>query len=148
MFDTRKMASSSENTSKNTRGIWLIGGLLETITGSKLPSTRQVLGRFFYLHTVEKKTVKESAAKTTTELVQFWQKARIPTRQEYHIISKIKQQHQIWQGLKKAASRRTEKQQNNEDNFTSVLDDLFDVAHADALQIIKIAEDREFLLAQ
>ena len=121
---------------------------METITGSKLPSTRQVLGRFFYLHTVEKKTVKESAAKTTTELVQFWQKARIPTRQEYHIINKIKQQHQIWQGLKKAASRGTEKQQNNEDNFTSVLDDLFDVAHADALQIIKIAEDREFLLAQ
>ena len=36
----------------------------------------------------------------------------------------------------------------SEAKFVDVLDDLFDVAHADALQLIKIDEDREFLIAQ
>jgi len=97
---------------------------------------------------LEKKTIQESAAITAEELLSFWAKARIPTRQKYHIINKVKEHHLKWQGLKKAATRRTEKQKQNEDLFTSVLDDLFDVAHADALVIIKIPEDREFLLAQ
>jgi hypothetical protein len=51
------------------------------------------------------------------------------------------------EGFQKAASRRTETQQLKEDAFSTGLD-LFDVAHVDALSLIKIAEDREFLLAQ
>jgi hypothetical protein len=78
----------------------------------------------------------------------FWAKARIPTRQQYHIINKIKEHHRKWKDLQKAASRRTETQQLKEDAFSTGLDDLFDVAHVDALSLIKIAEDREFLLAQ
>ena len=67
---------------------------------------------------------------------------------DYIIINKIKQQHHKWKGLQKVSSRRTETQQHKEDEFTSVLDDLFDVTHADALHLIKIQEDRDFLLAQ
>ena len=33
-----------------SRGIWLVGSTLSSITGSKLPSNRQVLARFFDLH--------------------------------------------------------------------------------------------------
>jgi hypothetical protein len=39
-------------------------------------------------------------------------------------------------------------QQKKEPSFTDYLEDLFDVAHADALTLITIAEDSEFLLAQ
>ena len=85
----------SDTSISSTRSIWLIGGVSEKLTGSKLPSNRQVLSRFFYLHKLEKKTVQESAAITTEELLSFWVKARIPTRQKYHIINKVKEYHEV-----------------------------------------------------
>jgi hypothetical protein len=39
-------------------------------------------------------------------------------------------------------------QQRKRDQFVNTFNDLFDVTHADALTMIKIAEDREFLIAQ
>ena len=55
----------------------------EAITGSKLPSSREMLSRFSYLsylHTVQNKTVQESAAATANEIIQFWEKSCIATR--------------------------------------------------------------------
>jgi len=103
---------------------------------------------FFYCHNKDKKTIQDSATETTREILGFWEKARIPTRQECHITNKIKQLHSTWQGLKKSASLRTEVQQGKEDAFVQTFDDPFDVAHADALTLIKIEEDRQFLLVQ
>lgn len=142
------MTQSTASTSKKPQGVWLIGGIDEAITGSKLPSNQQVMSRFFHLHTIDRKTIQKSASETAQEVVKFWEKARIPTRRSYHIINKIKQQHEKWQHLKKAASRRTATQMQNEEEFTTSLNDLFDVAHADAMQLIKIPEDKEFLTAQ
>ncbi|GBM45488.1 hypothetical protein AVEN_210221-1 [Araneus ventricosus] len=48
----------------------------------------------------------------------------------------------------KSACRRSETQEENERNFISDLNNLFDIAHANALEIIKIEEDRKFLLSQ
>ena len=73
--------------------------------------------------------------------------ARIPIRQEYHIVKKIKDLHAKWQGLKKNAKRQSDNQKEYQDQFVDILDDLF-VAHDDALSLIKIAEDRAFLEAQ
>ena len=64
------VASTSSNPA-TTRGIWLIGGVSDSITGSKLPSNRQVLSRFFFLHTLEKKTVQESTAITAEETISY-----------------------------------------------------------------------------
>ena len=50
--------------------------------------------------------------------------------------------------LKKNASRQSETQRTNEAAFINQLGDLFDIAHQDALTLIKNPEDREFLLAQ
>ncbi|GBO31728.1 hypothetical protein AVEN_25042-1 [Araneus ventricosus] len=50
-----------------------------------------------------------------------------------------------WRNLQKSACRRSETQEENELNFIS---DLFDIAHAYVLEIIKIEEDRNFLLSQ
>ncbi|GBM88236.1 hypothetical protein AVEN_146372-1 [Araneus ventricosus] len=53
-----------------------------------------------------------------------------------------------WRNLQKTACRRSEMQEGNERNFISDLNNLFDIAHANALEIIKIEEDRKFLLRQ
>jgi len=131
-----------------SRGIWLVGSTLSSITGSKLPSNRQVLARFFDLHLNENLSIQDSASATTHELLQFWAKARIPTRQDYNIIVKLKDMHAKWKALKKNSSRKTATKKANEDAFSDTLDDLFDVAHADAMSLIKIEEDRKFLEAQ
>jgi len=142
------MASTSGIVKKKQRGAWLLGGTLECLTGSKLPSNHQVLCRFLHLHTKEHKTIPNSAAATANEVLQFWLKARIPTRKECHIISKIRDLHGQWMSLKKNKSRRTDTQQGKEDAFVGNLQDLFDVAHADALTLIPLEEDKQFLLAQ
>ncbi|GBN03742.1 hypothetical protein AVEN_124045-1 [Araneus ventricosus] len=53
-----------------------------------------------------------------------------------------------WRNLQNYACRRSEKQEENERSFISHLNNLFDIAHATALEIIKIEEDRKFLLSQ
>lgn len=117
------MATKRKNVPKTTRGMWLIGGKLENICGSKLPSNKQVLGRFFHLHSEEKMTIQASAKATARELVPFWAKARIPIRQECHVINKIKALHATWHGLKKSSSRQTMTQQTQEQLFVDTLDD-------------------------
>lgn len=48
----------------------------------------------------------------------------------------------------KNASRRTETQQKNEIKFKHCFEDLFDIAHSNALDMIIIDEDKAFLVAQ
>ena len=95
-----------------------------------------------------KDTIQASAITVAREILSFWEKARIPTRQECHIVSQIKKMHNTWQCLKKNSSRTTETQKSKEASFVATLDNLFDVAHHDALNITKMQEDIEFLLAQ
>ena len=99
------------------RGMWLIGSTSTEIVGSKLPSNRQILSRFLQLHRLESKTIQESAKTTTEELLVFWEKARVPTRQQYHIISKVKELFSEYQNLRKNASRRSGAQVAKEEKF-------------------------------
>jgi hypothetical protein len=137
----------SSKHSKN-RGIYLIATTSETLTGSKLPSNRQILSRFLQLHLKENLSIQKSAYVTTNELLDFWNKARIPTKQHYNIINQIKKLHSKWLGIKKNVNRQTETQTIKVNNFVNNLDDLFDIAHANAIHLIKLQEDKEFLKAQ
>ncbi|KAL4126442.1 hypothetical protein QTP88_010664 [Uroleucon formosanum] len=78
----------------------------------------------------------------------FWQKARIPTRTEQKCIKKLEDLYQEWRNLQKLEHRKSEIQMHKNAQFISKLDDLFDIAHADALNLIYIEEDRAFLVAQ
>ena len=133
---------------KRGRAIYLVGVMFDSITVAKLPSNRQVLGRFIHLHMNDKQTIHSSTIKTIREVFVFWENARIPTKYECDAVKKIENLNSKWLGLKKSSSRKTENQQRQETEFIDTLDDLFDVAHADALTLIKVVEDREFLLAQ
>ena len=128
--------------------IWLVGSEENQITGSKLPSNGQVLSYFFHHHKTLKMTVRYSSTVVVKDVAEYWAKARIPIRQEQHCISKVEQLFNRWAGLKKNAKRRTDTQRANEAAFVDELDNLFDIAHMDALSLIKIHEDKQFLLAQ
>ncbi|KAK6185944.1 hypothetical protein SNE40_008071 [Patella caerulea] len=127
--------------------VFLLGSLSD-ITGSKLPSIYQVLGFFLHQHLDLKKPKREASASTIDKLLTFWERADIPTRERQHCQTKVEKLFEEWRLLKKNEKRRSGTQVANEENFKESFDDLFDVAHADALTLITISEDREFLLAQ
>lgn len=128
--------------------VWLIGSVAEKLTGSRLPSNREVLSVFFYNHKTLKKTIRQSSTAVVRETLVFWNKARIPTRHEKNIITKLEDLHKKWINLKKNASRKSYKQQDRQREFVEDLDNLFDIAHVDAEKLITIPEDKEFLAAQ
>ena len=123
--------------------IWLIGPETESLTGRRLPSKKEVLQVFFFM----KKTnsVKISAKLVTDQLLDFWHRARIPTKQPYHIVSHVEKLFDKYCKLKKNRGRDTEKQKINEAEFTQEIEELFDMAHEDAMTMITIDEDKVFL---
>lgn len=53
-----------------------------------------------------------------------------------------------WRNLQKHATRRNENQINKEKQFTDKLEDLFDIAHTNAMQMISLEDDKHFLTLQ
>lgn len=135
------------NTRSKTKP-YLIASEETEIRGSKLPSNRQILSVFLYHHLTLGKTIQGSSKIVIREAVCFWKKARIPAQDERNSLPKVKKLYENWIKLKKNAARKTDTQRSNEKEFVDRLDDLFDIAHADAMKIITIQEDKEFLLAQ
>lgn len=128
--------------------IYLIGRETDRILGAKLPSNRQVLSVFFF-NTRSKKLKNNESAKLVTQLIMdFWKNARIPTIQDPNCVLKVLKLHKEWENLQRSSKKNSEHQKNKEKVFCEKLDDLFDVAHANALDQIKIPEDKEFLLKQ
>ncbi len=135
------MANNSKSILTRSKTVlWLIGSEENTILGCKLPSNRQVLKLFFHYHQTIGFTNRQSATAVIRDVMPFWNKARIPVRQEHHSIAKLEQLHEKWMKLQKNASRESETQRTNETKFMDQLDNLFDIAHQDALQIIQIEE--------
>lgn len=128
---------------------FLLDFIVKKFHGSKLPSNRDALGVFLRRHVEEKETIRESATKTIRDLIPFWVgKARIPVRPEHHAIKQLEILFQTWKDLKRLRNRRTPAQIKKEETFVDNLDDLFDISHANALSMIVLQEDKEFLLAQ
>lgn len=132
---------------RHRKSLYVIGTPESEILGAKLPSNKQVLSKFLYHHTVEKKTLRESSKTTFIAVKSFWEKAGIPTRASQHCQSKIENLYTKWFNLKKHRDRKTETQEEKLKAFVSDFDNLFDVAHQDALSTIR-KEDRLFLQAQ
>lgn len=132
---------------RREKDVYLLGPS-DKLAGNKLPSNKQAVGRFLYIHVKEKKTVKEASTAVIREVVQFWERARIPTKPQQHAIKKMESLFAEYKCLKKHKDRKTDTQRTNEDKFREKFDDLFDIAHAEAMTRITIEEDRQFLIAQ
>ncbi|KAK0065084.1 hypothetical protein Bpfe_005642 [Biomphalaria pfeifferi] len=124
--------------------VWLIGQLQDVLPANVLLTTSDVLKVFCYHHT-EKKTVSESAKLTLYKILELWDKARIPTTYDTHVIEKLKSVFEEYQLIKKNKGRASDAQRLREKNFEEKSRKLFDIAHQEAAQLIKIHEDRVFL---
>lgn len=114
---------------------------------NQLPTTKEVLLRFHYF-LQERKSVRNASHSTIEELNTIWQKSSIPTKMTKHSIEKLEKVHSEWLLLKKNKDRKTETQKSKEVAFIKEINKLFDIAHADAENMIKIDEDKAFLIDQ
>ena len=128
--------------------IYLIGSMNNQITGSKLPSKRDCLSVLFYNMRLVKLNLHDSSRLVIDECSIFWKKARIPTHDNSDCIKKLKKLYEEWRKLDKNKTRTTELQKTHENKFEEQLDNLFDISHANALNLIKIEEDKQFLFRQ
>lgn len=91
---------------------------------------------------------------TVTDVLKVWEKAWIPTRKKSHVVEKLNKLNDEWVKLKKnKENKKKTKSQNlldKQDKWNSNLDDLFNVAHANAFNLMDIEEDKdkEFLKLQ
>lgn len=128
--------------------IFLIEHDESQIVSTKLPSNGQVLRVLFYNLRKIKLDLRPSAAIVIKEVEVFWEKARIPTKETHHNIEKLLSLYQHWRMLQRSRKRRSELQKKREKEFVESLNDLFDIAYKDVLKLIKIEEDKLFLLNQ
>jgi hypothetical protein len=82
----------------------------------------------------------------------FWRKARISTQYSSDCATKLKKYmsigDKVLEILDKNKSRKTDTREKGNKIFVEELDDIFDITHANALNTIKIDEDKQFLLKQ
>lgn len=130
------------------KDIFLVGDISHQILGAKLPSNRQVLAVLFFNIREVKLKVRESANLVIRECIIFWEKARVPVKSTPNCVKKLMDLYHVWRDLQKNAKKIRHVFKQREYDFKNTLDNLFDIAHAEALKKIKIEEDRLFLQRQ
>lgn len=97
--------------------IYFIGYSSNELTGSKLPSNKEVLKVLFFNMRIVKNTLRESATLVVQEVLVFWEQAQIPVQELKHCINKIERLHRKWRGLQKHAGRTTKGHKEREQAF-------------------------------
>lgn len=128
--------------------IYLIGHQKKQITGSKLPSKLDCLRVLFYNLRTQKLNLVKSARIVIKECSIFWEKARIPVMRSTNAENKLVTLYNEWKQLSKNKFKDFDNLKQKRESWKDSLDDLFDMAHADALNLIKIEEDKQFLIQQ
>lgn len=139
--------ASSVKTRKDTE-LWIIGHPINIICNKKLSSNGDVLRRLFYITINEKETLKKASNIVCEEICQIWNTASIPTKSKPNIVTKIIKIHNQYRSLQKSRTKRNKSQIEKETTFKDRLNDIFDIAHMNALDMISNEEDKRFLEAQ
>lgn len=132
-------------TRKDT-SVFLVGNYYPQIVGSKLPSNRDVLKVLFFNIREVQLDVHENAKLVIREILTFWNKARIPTKYECGCVKNLETLYESWRKVQRNSNRKSNTVK--EVAFVNELNNLFDVAHKNALNTIKTEEDKLFLEAQ
>ena len=131
-----------------SRSVYLITPL-EVIRGSKLPSIGDSLGKLLHiLSSNPQTTVQKAVDNVIGEVLPFWHRARIPVCRRDHALERLNSFYDEYKLLKKNRGRRSSSQIHKEEYFKEKSSNLLDLAHRDAMSLIKNHEDKAFLQAQ
>lgn len=94
-------------------------------------------------------SIRRSTKKTVEEVFDVYRSAEIPVQLLQHAISKLQRPDQQWRALQKNRLwKMSVAQQMKERAFKNNLEDIFDVAHHKALQMLRRNQKRQFLKNQ
>lgn len=128
--------------------IYLIGKISQDFGRRKLPLFKEVMSVFFYYHKTCNLTIKQSSASTAKKLIELWRQTDIPLRKDSSIIVSIIRFHHRWILLSKnKGSKKSPTQKKKESIFYNDLNKVFDISHANALDVID-ATKKLFLESQ
>lgn len=82
------------------------------------------------------------------EIVQIWEKYRIPSRSERNAIAKLKKLYQNVIALNKNTTNKKGFQEKQENEFEQTLENLFEIAHHNAMEMMPSEDDKQFLELQ
>ena len=130
----RKTRSKSE--------YFLIGRSLDRLTGSQLPTKRQVLQYFLHLKDLKKSSQQQvfnnvAAYDTIDGTFSFWAMARIKTISHNNAEEKLIKLWKKYRNICKRTNSTPEKLSSRQSDFHNELNELFDVAARDAIEEIK-----------
>lgn len=140
--------TASVNINNNISDTYLIGKVVHQIVGTKLPSNREVLSVFLYHRSCKQQNFNKSLKLVADEVFHFWKKSHVPTTAAKYIMDRLKKLHDEWRKLQKNCKRENDVQKQKEKEFCEKLDNLFDVAHSQALETINNPQVRDFLVQQ
>ena len=88
--------------------IWLVGFTSSEMLGSKLPTARQVLSYLFHIikQTKPKTSVSDASLTVAKSVINYWQKAAIPTKHQGDVKKKICELYTEWEHVKKKKAER------------------------------------------
>ena len=146
---------------RQSTSVWLVGNVVSDSifpVQSKLPTLREVYSYFLRLHLHEKKSIRDSARNCIQELIPFWERAGIPTKDVRNATDRLVDKYNEYLSMRKDRSRYLYYVEKNEppktpaavlykekvDKFKRELDCLFDIGHQNAMTMIEIEEDRLF----
>ena len=78
--------------------------------------------------------------------MKVWVKASIPLRLKKHVVKRVEEMFKEWAKVKKNKAKRSEGLQLKEAKWQEQLKGLFDIAHAEAMNITTIEGDKNFFL--
>lgn len=117
------------------------------IDSSKLPSNHDVLTLLRNKTTLfPNSSVKQKANYVYDEIIQLWQKAKIPVESKQNSIHKLQNLYETSRSLNKSSKRVSVIEKTTQ--FADNLDNLFDIAHHNAFHLIKDSSIQEFLRNQ
>ena len=123
------------------------GEVDKTIAGSRLPTVRQVLFNFLAFHTNDSKlTVREAANITVSNVIPFYEKARVPHLAPNKMAEVVIKIYDDMRSLMKIdhSQRATETKQKRINDFKERLEKTLKLWPRNALDRMKNEEDKSF----
>jgi hypothetical protein len=113
--------------------------------GRVLPTFLEVLRVYFHRHQTEGMQQKDAVKTVVTEVSEIWSKAKVPISEERNIVRKFEGLLDRYRNICRNKKRKGAAQHEKEADFLHSINLLFDIAHHDAMNMIKIEEDQLFL---
>ena len=134
--------------SRSKTAVPLVGQPEDNFSGRCLPTTNEVLKVYFHHHKLKSMSKASATARTVDLLLDVWAKARIPTSEKRAIVAKLTRVVDKYRNVMRNSGRGGDAQGAREQDLLKSNASLFDIAHHNALALIRIPEDRTFLLDQ